>query len=93
MFIISKVDSKIITHQTFEREKFCEVFLFWKEWMKNVLDAFFDLLNFKSTWIKKSNGTWTFKCLLMLRIWNDIPKRPYSFSLSKSENNYLGHLR
>ena len=64
MFTIAKVDNKIITRQTFEREKFCEVFIFWYQWMKKALGAFFDLLDFKSTWIKKSNGTWTFNCLL-----------------------------
>ena len=64
MLIIAKVDNKIITRQTFEREKCCKVFIFWWEWIKNALYAFIGLLNFKSAWIKKSDGTWTFNCLL-----------------------------
>ena len=49
----------------------------------------FDLLNFESFRSKRPIELINVQVSVILRIWNDIPKRPNSFLLGKAENNYL----
>ena len=53
----------------------------------------FDLLNFESFRSKRPIELINVQVSVILRIWNDIPKRPNSFLLGKAENNYFRHLR
>ena len=54
-FIITKVAKR----QILKHDKFCKVFIFLKEWTKNMLNKYaknmLDLSNFESFWIEKSN--------------------------------------